>query len=47
MRIGDKKIRAARWFKVMSDKVDRLNNIVEGLIKEFDEKIYNEISRKK
>ena len=39
MQFSDKDDRAAHWFKVMSDK---LNSIVEGLINEFDDKIYNE-----
>ncbi|PKI17001.1 bacteriohemerythrin [Colwellia sp. 12G3] len=42
MALGDKDTRAAHWFKVMSDKVDKLNGIVVGLISEFDEKIYKE-----
>lgn len=42
MRLDDKDARAAGWFKIMSDKVDKLNYILEGLINEFDNKIYDE-----
>jgi len=42
MQLTDKNERAAKWFKVMSAKVDGLNIVVEGLINEFGEKIYQE-----
>lgn len=42
MQFNDKSVRAARWFKVMSTKVDNLNSVVERLISEFDEQIYIE-----
>lgn len=41
MRLTDKEARTTLWFKVMSDKVDTLNLIVDGLINGFDEKILN------
>ena len=42
MQFNDKDVRAARWFNVMSEKIDILNTVVEKLISEFDEQIYNE-----
>lgn len=42
MQFNDKDVRAARWFNVMSEKIDILNTVVERLISEFDEKIYTE-----
>ncbi len=42
MQFNDKDVRAAKWFKVMSEKVDNLNSVVEKLINEFDQHIYNE-----
>lgn len=38
----DKVVRAQRWFKVMSDKVDIINIVVEGLVIEFNDQIYKE-----
>jgi len=40
-QLNDKKARTALWFKLMSEKVDNLNTIVEQLINEFDEKVFN------
>ena len=45
MDLTDKDIRTAKWFKVMSDKVNNLNIMVEGLISEFDNKIARESKR--
>lgn len=42
MQFNDKDVRAARWFNVMSEKIDNLNGVVERLINEFDKKIFNE-----
>ena len=42
MQFDDKDVRAARWFNVMSEKIDILNTVVERLISKFDEQIYNE-----
>lgn len=42
MQFDDKDVRAARWFNVMSEKIDNLNSVVERLINEFDKQIYIE-----
>jgi len=42
MLLSDKSDRAAHWFKVMSAKVDILNTLVDKLINDFDETIFNE-----
>ncbi len=47
MQFEDKDVRAARWFKVMSAKVDNLNSVVQRLINEFDGQIYIESQKLK
>ncbi len=42
MQHTDKEVRAQRWFKVMSSKIDMINTVVEGLVVEFNDEIYRE-----
>ncbi len=47
MQLTDKGARANQWFSVMSAKVNSLNIVVERLINEFDDKIFQESQRLK
>lgn len=42
MQLNDNDLRTARWFQLMSAKVDSLNIVLEGLVNKFDDKIYKE-----
>jgi len=42
MKLTSKDARATKWFLVMSAEIDAINSVVERLINEFDDKIYQE-----
>lgn len=42
MQVSDNDARTSLWFKLMSEKIDNLNVVIEQLTNEFDEKIFNE-----